>query len=273
MHKLSQRYPHRRVFITGAGAGIGRALCLELARAGWTVGVADINPATTAAVADEVTRAGGRAIPLVFDVADEAAFGRAADTFRAAAGGVDLVINNAGIGDTHEFEDTPDEVWARVDRINRLGVIYGCKAFVPTLRAQRSGHIVNVASVAAFASPPGLAAYASLSEVLFTELRHQGVDVSIVIPFIVTTELFTQAGRSTQSQRSAEKLNRLVGVDPATTARSIVRQLGRRKLYVPTSPGAAALHLWKRLMPVTFMKVHAALAQRMGRDVDSARPA
>lgn len=269
MYALSKQYPKRRAFVTGAGAGIGRALSEELAVDGWTIGIADIDVAALNALEVRIVSLGGKAVRCVLDVSDGAAYSRAAALFLLETGGIDLLINNAGIGDVQDFDICTNETWRRIDGINRLGVVHGCQAFLPTMRVQRAGSVINVASVAAFASPPGLTAYASskaavmaLSESLYCELYPLGVRMSIAIPFIVVTDLFSYESRSAQSQQSAAQLKRWFGATPKATADVILRKAARGRLYIPTSWTAWLLFGFKRHAPQLFMQVQAQSAQK-----------
>lgn len=267
---LERRLPGKRAFVTGGGAGIGRALCLMLAERGWAVAVADVDLAAAEAVAGEVSRRGGRGWARALDVSDSGAFADAAAAFEAAFGGLELLINNAGIGDVHPFESTAPAVLERIVRVNQLGVANGCRAFVPLLRRQGRGHIVNVCSVASFAAPPGMAAYASskagalaLTEVLFTELRSAGIGVSAAIPFVVNTELFTYDHLSADARSSGALLKRQVGVSPETVARAILRGVAGNRLYI-FSPGLARLLFdLKRAFPRLFLVLSDIGARRL----------
>lgn len=269
MRKLTTQYPRRRAFVTGAGAGIGRALCHALARDGWAVGVADFNPAAAEQVAREVDEQGGLGTRYVFDVSDADAFRDAAESFLGENDGCDLLVNNAGIADLYEFHECSNEVWQKIDATNRLGVIYGCQAFVPTFIRQRSGTIVNVGSVASFASPPGLSAYSAskasvlaITECLYAELRPHRVHAALAIPFIVSTDLFSYADRSAKSRASATQLQRWFAKSPAQTASAILDQAARRRLHILTSASARALFSCKRHFPQGFMDLQALLSHR-----------
>ncbi len=152
---LEARYPKRRAFVTGAASGLGRSLALRLGMSGWTLGLNDIDAQGLDDVALAVTAAGGPKPELfVFDVADADAFGAAAAAFLEHGRGADLLFNNAGIGCGGLFLDTPLADWREVLDVNVLGVVNGARAFVPAFLRQRSGHVVNVASAAAFLRSP-----------------------------------------------------------------------------------------------------------------------
>ena len=183
----------RVVAITGGARGIGRATAALLAGRGARVAIGDLDGALAAQVAGEI---GHGAIGLALDVRDPAAF----TAFLAAAqerlGPLDVLVNNAGILHVGPFLEE-DDAWSRrqVD-VNVFGVINGMRAALPDMQARRSGHVVNVASVASRVGIRNEAVYAAtkhavagLSESVRQELRGTGVAVSIVMPGLVRTEL------------------------------------------------------------------------------------
>jgi NAD(P)-dependent dehydrogenase (short-subunit alcohol dehydrogenase family) len=254
-----------RAVVTGAAQGLGRALCLALAARGGRVLVADIDMAGAEETAQQVVRAGGRAEALRCDVskADQVeALARFAD---AHFGGTDLLINNAGVAVAGATGDVPLREWERVVNINQWGVIHGCHSFAPRLRAQRSGHILNVASAAGFMSGTGLgpynatkAAVISLSETVFGELRPFNVGVTVLCPTFFRTNLDT-GSRSFGSEPAFTKLatksmdkSKLQADD---VAREALASCDRGKLYcMPMSDGKWAWRI-KRWAPESFFKL------------------
>jgi len=105
MYQLSQTHPQKRAFITGAASGLGKAFCIELAKDGWTLGMADINVKDLAIAADEIEKLGGHPLVFAFDVSDRHQYQLVAEDFLAQAGGIDLLFNNAGVGDGGSFEE------------------------------------------------------------------------------------------------------------------------------------------------------------------------
>jgi len=193
---LSLQFPKKRAFITGAGSGLGRALALTLAPDGWRLGLSDIDGTSLDETVALVQEAGGTAQPFVFDVADASAFEKTATAFLEWSGGVDLVINNAGVGGGGLVGDYSLEDWEWLIGINLMGVVHGCHYFVPHLKTQGHGHVINVASAAGFVPVPRMAAYCSakagvksLSEVLHGELYEHGVGVSVAMPEFFQTNI------------------------------------------------------------------------------------
>ncbi len=138
----------RRVFITGAASGLGRALAERYARAGARVCLADIDDVRGAEALAQLQAGGATAHYLHCDVTSEADFEAAADWLRENWGGVDIVVNNAGVAQMGAIDATPLADWRWIVDINLLGVVRGCRAFAPLLRAEGGGTLVNIASMA-----------------------------------------------------------------------------------------------------------------------------
>jgi NAD(P)-dependent dehydrogenase (short-subunit alcohol dehydrogenase family)/pimeloyl-ACP methyl ester carboxylesterase len=248
--------------VTGAGGGIGRALCLELAERGARIVAVDVDgPAAehTAALADRLTP--GAAARRV-DVADAAAVDGLAVWVRDRFGVPDLVVNNAGIGVAGPFLDTPAEDWERVVDVNLRGVVHGCRAFAPMMAAAGGGgRIVNTASAAAYLPSRVYGAYAAtkaavlmLSRGLRGELAGKGVGVTAVCPGPVDTGIVAGARLSGMGDASAARdrlgrLYRLRGYSPRRAARRVADALDRDPEIVTVTAEARAGLLLSRFGP------------------------
>lgn len=180
-------------FITGAGSGIGRALAQAIAARGGYVYLADVDGAAAQAAAASI---GERATAVQLDVRD-------ADSFRARVheaaqqrGTLDFLFNNAGIGIAGEAYEIPAEAWQRIMDINVGGTLNGIAAAYPLMVEQRSGHIINTASLAGLGPAPLLAPYSmtkhaivGLSHSLRIEAAAYGVRVSVLCPASVETPM------------------------------------------------------------------------------------
>jgi NAD(P)-dependent dehydrogenase (short-subunit alcohol dehydrogenase family) len=173
-----------RVFITGGGSGLGKALAERYAKAGWSVAVGDIHDDNGKAVAQSV---GGQFLKC--DVRKVEDLEAAAQWLVTHWGGVDVVINNAGVAGAGKVTQYPLEDWQWLLDINVMGVVRGCKVFAPILEKQGKGAIVNIASIAGLVHPPTMSAYnatkaavVALSESLHFELAKKGVHVAVVCP-------------------------------------------------------------------------------------------
>ena len=134
MYPLSSFHPKKRAFITGAASGLGRALALELAGDGWTIGMADINPKELEEAAAAVKQQGGHTLVFPLDVSDKDQYAKVAAAFLEQAGGIDLLFNNAGVGDGSPFEEYSLDNYEWMVGINQMGVVYGCYYFIPAMK-------------------------------------------------------------------------------------------------------------------------------------------
>ncbi|MCW0180213.1 MAG: SDR family oxidoreductase [Zavarzinia sp.] len=202
--------------ITGAGSGIGRATAIALAEKGADIIATDIDEAAAERTATLARLVGVEAHARKVDVADAGAMTALADWTEEMLGGVDIVVNNAGIGMAGDFLDTSVEDWRRVLDVNLWGVIHGARLFGGRMAARHSGgHIVNVASAAAFMPARGLSAYAAtksavlmMTTCLRAELRDKGIGVSAICPGIIDTGItdrttFVGASAEAQDRRRA----------------------------------------------------------------------
>jgi len=201
----------RVALVTGGGAGIGRAICLELAAAGAAVVITD--RADPTAVAEEIVAAGGRAIGLVADVASESAMAEAAAAAAEAFGGVDVLVNNAGVFASLQqrpFEEIPLAEWRLVFEINVLGSVVATRSVLPSMRARGAGSIVNIASTTAFKGS-ALPHYSSskgailaLTKNLARELGGDEIRVNAVAPgFTVSSGVEQHADRTAGMRANA----------------------------------------------------------------------
>ena len=201
----------RKVLITGAGSGLGRALAQRYAKAGCAVGCADLNFER----AEETVAAlpGSGHLAFAVDVGDDQAFDRFAADVRQVWGGPDVVINNAGIPSGGGLVDATMAEWREVLEINLLGVVRGCRAFVPGMLEADRGQIINTASFAAQAGAPHIMTYGvskaavyTLSEQLRAELHGTGVKVSVICPAFFQTNLLQNWRGSERMRHAAGKL-------------------------------------------------------------------
>jgi 2-keto-3-deoxy-L-fuconate dehydrogenase len=170
--------------VTGGGSGIGLATARLLAARGARVAVLDLDPAAAAAGAE----------PLVADVTDDASVRAAVAAAADRLGGIDVLVNNAGVGAVGTVEDNPDEEWRRVLEVNLLGVVRTTRAALPHLRRSGSAAIVNTCSIAATAGLPDRALYSaskgallSLTLAMAADHVREGIRVNCVTPGTVDT--------------------------------------------------------------------------------------
>jgi NAD(P)-dependent dehydrogenase (short-subunit alcohol dehydrogenase family) len=224
----------RVVAITGGGRGIGRAIARTLVDEGARVAIGDLDrTAADQAAADLGPNATG--FPL--DVTDHAGFTAFLDEVEQRLGPLDVLVNNAGIMPVTPLVDESAASIARQLEINLHAVIHGTQDAVRRMVPRRTGHIVNIASLAGRSGFPGLATYCAtkhgvvgLSEATRAELRCTGVEVSVVMPGIVKTELSAglHEARGVKSVTVEEVANEVVGA----------LKVPRFDVFVPRSTGA-----------------------------------
>ena len=155
----------RRALITGAASGLGKSLALRFAADGWRVAVCDLDEDRVRQTAAEIDDAGGTGMPMRADVTSEQEIERLAESVSGHWGGLDVLVNNAGIAIAGRTDETSMEEWRRIFEVNSFGVLRTTRIMLPLI--VRGGHINNVASFAGVAAAPGLFYYnTTMAEVL-----------------------------------------------------------------------------------------------------------
>ncbi|MEU7720377.1 SDR family oxidoreductase [Streptomyces tibetensis] len=250
----AQRFGGQLVLVTGAGSGIGRATALAFAEAGARLVAVDRNGEAAARTAESCRLLGAREVwAETADVSDEQTMEKLADKVTTEYGVVDVLVNNAGIGLSGSFFDTTPEDWKKVLDVNLWGVIHGCRLFGRRMAERgQGGHIVNVASAAAYQPSRALPAYSTskaavlmLSECLRAELAGRGIGVTAVCPGFVNTAITSTAhfaGVDAQEekrlQKRAARLYGLRNYPPEKVARAILRAVTRNEAVAPVTPEA-----------------------------------
>ncbi len=188
----------RVAIVSGAGSGLGRAMALGLAADGAATAILDIDAAAAEETAGLVRVRGGTAVAWAVDVADVARLPAAVAAVRAQFGRIDVLVNNAGVGDGLPFESITPATFDRVFAVNVRGAFFLAQAVVPVMKAQRHGRIVNISSLIAVRGAPGNPDYAGAKAALigFTrswalELAPHGITVNVVIPALTPTPMAT----------------------------------------------------------------------------------
>ena len=232
------------VAITGAARGIGKATARALARQGARVGIGDLDVELARKTAEEL---GGSVEAFPLNVCDRASFAHFLDEVERTLGPVDVLINNAGIMQLGAFDEEDDATTLRQIDINVVGVMTGCKLVIPKMKQHGRGHIVNIASMAGRAGYANAVTYCTtkfavvgLSEALRAELRGTGIELSVVCPGVVNTEL----GSGLNETRAVKV------VEPEEVADAIVDALrtDRFDVFVPAAAGTIwrAVHVLPR---------------------------
>lgn len=290
----------RRVVITGAASGLGLALAEAWAQRGWNVLLTDRDGegaareaerlaalpgalSTGDAVAERLTSSGTelsgpRIAALTLDVTDEDDWAAALEWVQQQWGGVDVVVNNAGVATGGRMERTSMEDWRWVVDINLLGVVQGCRTFIPLLKAQGSGHIVNTASLAGLIAPPTMASYnvvkagvIALSETLRFELAPYGINTSVVCPSFFKTNL-SQNLRTPDASvvRAMSKLVDQSSITADSIAEQVVFAVDEGKFLVLTDRDGKIAWAVKRFLPPLYRSKAAAAGRRLRASAEQA---
>lgn len=251
--------------VTGAGAGIGRATAVELARGGARkIVLADRDRAAAAETADAVRAACAEAAVYQVDVSDEDAMNELAAQVRNEHGVVDILVNNAGIGMAGRFLETSSANWEDIMGVNVGGVISGSRAFgAQMVERGEGGTIINVASAAAFLPSKSMVAYSTtkaavlaLSESLRADFADEGISVTAVCPGFVNTNIAKStiyAGMDAQQQErargKADAAYRRRNFTPEATAKAIVKAIKTGPAVLPIAAESRIGYAMRRISP------------------------
>ncbi len=197
--------------ITGAASGLGRALALKAAEQ-YRIVILDQQVEAANQVILELTKAGFEAVYFKCDVADADQIQHCCDQVVAHYGQVDVLVNNAGVASEGSVVDSSEAQWQRIININLMGVVHGCRSFIPHLKQQQDSAVINVASFAAIALAPYMASYnvskagvLALSETLRGELNGSGVHVAVACPAFFVTALTDSMTDSNEAMKARVK--------------------------------------------------------------------
>jgi NAD(P)-dependent dehydrogenase (short-subunit alcohol dehydrogenase family) len=227
--------------ITGAGRGIGAAIAAELARLGATVVLCGRTRGPLDSTAGAISKAGGRAEALECDVTDLHSVEAVAAHVDRTLGRLDILVNNAGVGGFGgPLHQLPPESWDQVLNTNLRGVYYCIRAFAPMMIRARTGHIINISSLAGKNALPNGAAYAAskwglngLSYSVAEELRIHNIRVSVVCPGSVDTELSPHAGKDKAKMLQADDVAHVVSMLVTQAPQSFVSEVLMRPTQKP----------------------------------------
>ena len=256
-----KQFTDRVAVVTGAGSGIGRATCVELARRSVNIAAIDIDEANLSETRREIEALGRKCTTHVVDVSSREQMESLPETVIAEHGAVHILINNAGVSVNLGFleQDVEDLEW--ITGINYWGVVYGCKFFLPHLLQQDEAHIVNVSSSAGFTGMKWQSSYSAtkfavtgFSESLFVELAGTNVGISCVHPGAVATNIL-DAARMAEDRRHKMLKTFKYATPPEAAARKICRAIEKKHFKVVLCVDSHVLYFMKRVAPVGLLKL------------------
>ncbi len=260
--------------VTGAASGIGRALAIRLAAEGAQLAICDVNEAELKETARLAIKPGVKISTHVVDVSDRERMRAFVSEVVAEHGRAHLIINNAGVALGGTFEEATIEDFEWLLGINLWGVIYGTKLFLPLLRQQPRGHIVNISSVFGIIAPPGQSAYATskfavrgFTESLRHELKGSNITVTAVHPGGIRTNIARNARAGagadpSEVEKGIEFFDKVARTLPENAADVIVRGVMTDKEKILIGSDAWVIDKIQRLMPVRYWSFLGALLEK-----------
>ena len=223
------RFENKFVLITGGGSGIGRASAIDFAKEGAVVGVTDIDPDTAERTVEAIENSGGRGYAFPLDTTDPAAVTNCVEQVSKTLGGLDILVNSAGVREIESVIELPYEEWCRVINVNITGVFLCSQAFLRHLTGHgKGGAIVNLASTLGVTAAPNRAAYTAskhavvgLTKEMALEVGEAGIRVNAVGPGVTRTSLterYFQEAEMAETVRSLHAMGRWGEADEISKA-------------------------------------------------------
>ncbi|MBD3887257.1 SDR family NAD(P)-dependent oxidoreductase [Phormidium tenue FACHB-886] len=225
---MSKKLDGKVAIITGASSGIGKATAIALAEEGAYVAIAARRGDRLNELAQQIEASGGKALPIVTDVTDEAQVNDLIQKTNAVLGRIDILVNNAGIGALGTIEEGDPAEWRRQFDLNVLGLLYATHAVLPIFKAQGVGHVVNLSSVAGRTARAGVGVYNAtkwgvnaLSEALRQEVHKHNIRVTIIEPGLVATEFVDNITDPVAKQTIEARFKAITPLQPEDIAGAI----------------------------------------------------
>ncbi|MBD2195465.1 MULTISPECIES: SDR family oxidoreductase [Calothrix] len=225
---MTNKLDGKVAIITGASSGIGEATAIALANEGATVVLAARRGDRLNALAEKIATTGGKALPIITDVTDEAQVQNLVHKTKTEFGRIDILVNNAGIAAIGAIDGGNTADWKDMINLNLLGLLYVTHAVLPILKAQGAGHIVNISSVAGRTARPGIGVYNAtkwgvngFSEALRQEVCQDHIRVTIIEPGLVNTEINDRISDPVAKQNMEERRRSLTPLESEDIAAAI----------------------------------------------------
>jgi short-subunit dehydrogenase len=272
------RFEGRRVLVTGAASGLGRALAIAFAREGSDLVIVDVDRERLPETASMMAEKGVRCMSKNIDVSSREEMEGLAGEVISDWGGVDILVNNAGVGVGGELREIPLDDIEWIVGINLMGQVYATRLFLPLMIERGYGHVVNVASLSGlvllpFHIPYTTTKFASraFSEALWAETRRHGIGVTLVCPGPMKTNIMRNTRMHVSTERQAAGQRRWAaliergGEEPESSARRVLDAVEKDRFLVLWGPGPRLLYYLSRLSPSLVRRSVAAVTALMGR--------
>ena len=259
---MTQTSWNNTIAISGAGSGFGAALANKYAADGWKVAVTDIDVERAHQTLYEIQQLGGKGFSMLLDTTQPAHWQQLEDAVTREWGGLQVLVNNAGVATAGNVEDTSMEDWQWVLDIDLMGVVRGCHQFARMFKQQGMGHFVNVSSFAGLAGLPFIVSYGvakagvvALSEALRAEMAPHGVGVTVVCPAFVRTRLLdTFRATKPEMQATVTRWMDNSGVTADDIARDIQTAVDKNTFLLLTHASTRKSWQLKRWFPERYFK-------------------
>ncbi len=259
---MLERFVQKRVLVTGGASGLGKAIVEQFADLGWKIAIVDINLEGAQQVAESVNKSGAESVALYCDIGKDEDFANIAETIKQLWGGLDIIVNNAGIATTGMMVDCTPEQWQRAINLNLNSVFRGCHFWLPLLSQNGPGHVVNTASFAGIAQAPSMMSYnvskagvIALSETLRAELGYRNIGVSAICPAFFKTNLLDSMSPTDEGVKPlVKKWMENSKISAEDVAKDVITGIEKNQLMVISHDYARKAYRFKRFFPKTYMK-------------------
>lgn len=260
----------KTVLITGAGSGLGAAFAQRYANLGSYVVVADVNAVRAEEIRSQICARGGQAMAVAMDITRDEDWEGLFQTLSAQNIQVDTLINNAGVASGGPTLAADIDEWQWMLDVNLLGMVRGCRRFVPDMLVRGHGQIINIASFAGLAGAPGLGSYGvtkaavvAFSESLRAELEPHGVRVSVACPAFFKTRLLDSFRGTPRMLKTAAKLMEEATQTADDIAAAIQRSAEQGDFLIIPTATERRRWWWKRHFPnVYFTQMKKLISRR-----------
>ncbi len=273
------RFPEKRVAITGAASGLGRAMAVFYAKQGWKVALADIHDQRGEETLELIRKLGGDCFYTRVDVREDQSLEQWKNAIVKRWGGLDIIINNAGVGSHGSIDEASLDDWDWVIDINLMGVVRGCRIFTNLFKKQGYGHIVNVASIAGLIHSPEMNSYnvtkagvVALSETMRAELQPAGIQLSVVCPAFFQTNLTENTRSPNPNIKSViNKLFSQSKISADDIAKIVFESVQAGKFYILPHKNFAAIWYLKRYSPSLYFMLMGKMVSKNKKSLDKKR--